>query len=687
MKITWRLAGVGGVIALMFSLLLLRMWVLQVTDLALALETAENQQVLSVVVEAPRGDIFDRDGKEIMAGTTASLRVVVDLRLVPLDQEEGLIQNLSALLGIPAADIRKEFDDRGSGARFPLGDEITQSTGVFVLENNERFPGVNVELIPVRVYPLGETAAHVVGYIGSPGEEDLSRPYISLADRVGKFGVERYYDLWLRGTPGAITYRVNAQGAILGILEEIRPQPGGSLVTTIDLDLQRFVESTLLSAIALARQDGEEDVLRASAVVLDPTDGSVLAMASVPSFDPAVFSDGRLTDAEWLALSEKAVFNNFAIQGLYPPGSSFKTIVYSLALEEGIAPKLEEDYADLNRSIDPTLFFCDGQLLFPSTPPLNDWKREGHGSLGLSESLRQSCNLYYWSLALEIWENRGTRWPEDLLQQWATKLGLGEISGIDLPFEQAGLVPDREWFQYHQQRQDGVVRTEGGWAGGDVMNIATGQGALTVTPLQMAVAYAALVNGGTVWEPRVASSVRDAENNVIFVNPPSTQRKIDLKPETVAQIRLDLNGVVNSPSGTARQAFRDFCDDEPDADCAALQEVGGKTGTAEIVQEVEATDPEDIPEPNQDPDDFILRQQVGKGDEYYTSPILEAQPAISTAWFVGAAPLSDPKWVVVVVIDQGGSGGRIAAPTARRIFQLLMGEDPDPLRPGTDTER
>ncbi|HAX82488.1 MAG TPA: hypothetical protein DCY40_07980 [Actinobacteria bacterium] len=687
MKITWRLAAVGGLVALMFSLLVLRMWVLQVTDLALALETAEDQQVLSVVVEAPRGDIFDRDGKEIIAGTVASLRVVVDRRLVLDDQEEGLIQNLSALLGIPAADIRQEFEDRGPGARFPLGDEITDSTGVFVLENNERFPGVNVELLPVRVYPLGETAAHIVGYIGSPGDEDLSRPYISLADRVGKFGLERYYDRLLRGTPGAIIYSVNANGAILGVIEEIPPQPGGSVVTTIDLDLQRFVESTLLSAISLARQDGEEDVLRASAVVLDVTDGSVFAMASMPSFDPAVFSDGRLTDAEWLALSEKAVFNNFAIQGLYPPGSSFKTFVYALALEEGIAPALEEGYADLDRSTDPTLFYCDGQLLFPSTPPLNDWKREGHGLVDIHDSLRQSCNLYYWSLALEIWNNRGTRWPEDLLQQWVVKLGLGAATGIDLPFEQAGLVPDREWFQYHQQRQDDVVRDEGGWAGGDVMNIATGQGALTVTPLQMAVAYAALVNGGTVWEPRVASSVRDAENNIIFVNLPSTQRKLDLKPETIEQIRRDLNGVVNSPSGTARAAFTGFCDDEPDAECAALQEVGGKTGTAEIVQEVEATDPEDIPEPNQDPDDFILRQQVGKGDEYYSPTIREAQSAISTAWFVGAAPLSDPKWVVAVVIDQGGSGGRIAAPTARRIFQFLMGEDPDPLRPGTDTER
>jgi penicillin-binding protein 2 len=680
-----RLAALGGLIALMFTLLVLRMWVLQVTDLAAALDTAESQQIRTVVIEAPRGDIFDREGKEIMAGTVASLRVIVDRKLVPADQEDGLIENLSALLGIPAVDIHTEFEDRGSGARFPLGDEISQSTGVFVLENNERFPGVTIEAIPIRVYPLGETAAHIVGYIGSPGEEDLTRPYISLADRVGKFGVERYYDRLLRGTPGAVTYQVNARGAILGVIEEIPPQPGGSLVTTIDLDLQRFVENTLLSSIALARQDGEP-VKRASAVVLDATDGSVLAMASLPSFDPAVFSDGRLTEAEWEALSEKAAFNNFAIQGAYPPGSSFKAIVYSLAVEAGIAPALEDAYKDLDRSVDPTMFFCDGQLLFPSTPPLNDWKRQGHGLVNISESLRQSCNIYYWSIALEIWQNRGVVYEEDELQVWARRLGFGERTGIDLPFEQPGLVPDREWFQYNQQNRTGLVRAEGGWSGGDVMNIATGQGALTVTPLQMAVAYAALVNGGTVWQPRVAESVRDSENNVTFTNLPSIVRKVDISPETVASLRRDLNGVVNSYTGTARLAFTGFCDDEPDAECAALQDVGGKTGTAEIVQAVTAAQVAANLE-RLDPNDLILRQSVGRGDEYYQPYPLEVQQAVDTAWFVGAAPLSDPHWVVAIVIDQGGSGGRVAAPAARRIFQYLMGEDPDPVRPGADTER
>ena len=652
MKLGWRLVAIGALTAGFFGVLLLRLWFLQVTDVTTSLDVAYEQRVRVVEVEAPRGDIFDSSGKELLAGTVATLRVVVDRKLVDDTAEEFLTRNLSALLAIPASEIRQEFEDKGPGARFPLGGQITQSTGIFVLENIEDFPGVTVQAVPFRVYPLAETAAHIVGYIGSPDDSDLARVEIEINDRVGKFGVEKFYDGLLRGTPGQITYRVNAAGEILGVLDERPPQPGGSIITTIDLDTQRFVESALAAGVALARQDGEL-VLRGAAVVLDPTDGSVIAMASVPAFDPSIFSDGRLSQPEWEELSAKAVFNNFAIQGLYPPGSSFKVIVNALAREYLISPVIEDEYLDtIDQESDPTLFFSDGELLFPNTPPLNDWKDGGHGLVDLSESLAQSVNSYYWSIALRIWRQRGVDWPEDLLQQFAVRLGLGDPTGIDLPFEQAGLVPDREWFQTNQQNKTGLVRAEGGWSGGDLMNIATGQGALNVTPLQMAVAYAALVTNGTVWEPRVVDSVRDAENNLLFTNPPSAADKLTLRPNTIEELKADLNGVLNSPTGTARVAFEGFCDTEPDDECAALQEVGGKTGTAEIRQAT-AEDPIEI----------------------------------DTAWFVGAAPLSDPQWVVAVVIDQGGSGGRVAAPTARRIFQYLMGENPDPVRGGEDSER
>jgi penicillin-binding protein 2 len=654
MRPAWRIATVGVALSALLGILVLRMWFLQVTDVEASLDVAASQRISIVSIEAPRGDIFDRDGTEIMAGTVATLRIVVDRKLIPVEREEGLIQNLSALLGIPAAEIRQEFVDRGSGARFPVSDGIGQSTAVFVLENIERFPGVAIEPVPFRVYPLGETAAHIIGYIGAPGPDDLGRVGIDPNDRVGRFGIERSYDSLLRGTPGQITYSVNARGEILGVLDEAAPRPGGSVVTTVDLDVQRFVEDTLLKAMALAAASGEDQVKRAAAVIIDPRDGSIIAMASVPAFNPIIFSDGQLTESEWLDLRQEEVFNNYAMQGLYPPGSSFKAIVYALALENLISPIVEEEYRDVvDQTEDPFAFFSDGELLFTNTPPLNDWKDGGHGFVGLSSSLIESVNTYYWSIALAIWQGRDIAWPENLLQDWARSLGFGARTGIDLPFEGTGRVPDREWFQTLQAEGSGLVRSEGGWSGGDLMNIATGQGALVVTPLQMAVAYAALLNGGTVWEPRVVSTVVDSDNKVLFTNPPSVARKITIGAGTVAALKRDLNGVVTAQNGTARRAFEGFCGGGvPDSECAPLREVGGKTGTAEIVQATE-----------------------------------EGVTAVDTAWFVGGAPLSDPQFIVAVVIEQGGSGGRVAAPAARRILQYLMGEQPDPLRAGDDTER
>jgi penicillin-binding protein 2 len=462
---SWRQASVGALMAVMLAVLVLRMWFLQVTDVEGSLQVAAAQQLRTVTIDAPRGDIFDRDGRALLAGTTASLRVVVDRHLVTIEDEEALlIPNLSALLGIRESDIREEFERRGSGSRFVIGEEISQSTGLFILENIEQFPGVAVETVPVRAYPLGETAAHVIGYIGAPGEADLASGRYMPNDRVGKFGLEGHWDHLIRGTPGTITYRVNARGQILGVVDERPPRPGGSVITTIDLELQRFVESTLAQSIQLARQE-EEPVVRASAVVMDVTDGSILALASVPAFDPALFAEGRISLEVWAAMEEKHVLNNFAIQGFYPPGSSFKPFVYVLALENGISPVVKEEYeAVVARTGDPFAFFSDGRLEFPATPTLHDWKPGGHGLVGISESLHQSVNTYYWSIALAIWQERDIRWSENLLQDWARKLGFGARTGIDLPFERPGLVPDREWFQFHQAAGTGLVRSEGGWS-------------------------------------------------------------------------------------------------------------------------------------------------------------------------------------------------------------------------------
>ncbi len=483
-RIGWRLATLALVFGGLFGVLVLRLWYLQVTAISSSLELAQSQQIRVVEVEAPRGDILAAGGIDLMAGTKASLRVVVDRKLVPAEREEELGQNLAALLDLTASGIRERFDDLGPGARFPLGGEVSEAMALFVLEHIEDFPGVAIEPLPLRFYPQGEVAGHVIGYIGSPSESDLEREDITPRDRVGRFGIERSYDRLLRGTPGAITYQVNAAGEILGVLEEIPPRPGGSVITTIDIELQEFLEQSLLEGIRLSRTEGEP-VVRAAAVILDPRDGAVRAMASVPGFDPGLFVGGAISQEQWDELSEKAVFNNFAIQGLYSPASAFKVVAYTLAVENDLFPSLDvvyqtrpeliEEYRPLLDPNDPTSFWADGVLLFPATPPLLDWSCEqydprvnecwpppgGHGLVGIHSALERSSNQYFWGVALEVWEGRGADWDENLLQDWAAQLGFGAKTGIDLPFEQTGLVPDRDWFAYHQQNKTGLVRLEG----------------------------------------------------------------------------------------------------------------------------------------------------------------------------------------------------------------------------------
>jgi penicillin-binding protein 2 len=257
--------------------------------------------------------------------------------------------------------------------------------------------------------------------------------------------------------------------------------------------------------------------------------------------------------------------------------------------------------------------------------------------------------MYFWGNALEVWDGAAEtdEWDENLIQDWAREMGFGGETGVDLPFEQPGLVPDREWCDFHQDNDTGRVRAEGPWSGGDLMNITIGQGDMTATLLQMANAYGALVNGGTLWRPRVVEAITNTDNELIFSNPPSAIRTIDIAESTVESLKTDLHRVV--VDGTARVAFEDFG--------PGFELVGGKTGTGQTGAQFET------PEGN-----------------------LED---VTHAWFVGVGPLDEPEWIVAVVVDQGGSGGKIAAPTARRVMQYLMGGNYQmtPITLGEETER
>lgn len=636
-----RIAVLGFVFLGLFTGLTLKLWTVQVTATEVYTDQAETNQVRVVETPAPRGEVRDSKGR-LLAGTAPALAAVIDGALVPPADDPGepqFVQRLSALAAVPVDDVRRTLEDaRRRSDRITLVAELDDSQALTLVEYGEEFPGVSVVPQPVRVYPEGELAADVLGYIGDPNEEDIEKPDIGPTDTVGRAGVERQYDDDLRGTAGLIKYRVDATRNVLDVINEQPPAPGDNLELTIDIDVQRVLQDSLVEGLHAARDDYNPDCdpaqdprcpVRAVGVVLDPNDGSVLAMASAPSYDPNIFVDG-VSVAEWDRLSELAVFNNFAIQGEYAPASTFKTVAYMLAMEEGIFA-LE---ADAQRHDAP--YFCSGQLqfLFTDGSPqvLNDWQTAGHGLVDLHTGLQTSCDLYFWQIALNIWTNRmredGTGvYAEDLLQKWARLFGFDEKTGIDLPFERDGLIPDRQWFERAQKETPGLVR-DGPWTGGDVLNAVIGQGSVLTTPLQLANAYAAMVNGGTLWQPRVVSAVVGQSGDVVRENAPKVLREIDLSPATVAFLRQDLRSVVSGPAGTARSAFADFGEN--------LELVGGKTGTAEII----------------------------KGET--------ADEDVDTAVFVGVAPVMDPDYVVVVFVERGGSGGQVAAPTGRRILQYLL---------------
>ncbi|MEA2009940.1 MAG: penicillin-binding transpeptidase domain-containing protein, partial [Actinomycetota bacterium] len=448
-------------------------------------------------------------------------------------------------------------------------------------------------------------------------------------------------------------------------------------IAVVDIDGERFeVEegdsfATTLRVIAITEDSivvSHSDKwcpVRTVGVVEDPNDGSIIAMASYPSFDPTSFVSG-LTQTEWESLGTINAFTNFAIQGQYAPASTFKAVSYVLAMEEAIYPLdrpvgdrilgdentgttppdeagAEEEPAQstpLDRDLEPLtsdtdLYNCTGSLRFQfndgSSQVYRDWKRNGHGPLDLHGALQASCDLYFWEISLRIWNERADETGinnEDLWQEWARSFGFGSETGIDLPFEKPGLIPDRQWFREEQREDTGRVRPTGPWVGGDLMNAVVGQGAVLVTPLQLANGFSAMLNGGTLWTPRVVSEMVDQEGNVVDENPKSIIQTIDMDPATVRALRSDMQKVVNGPIGTARAAFAGFG--------PSISTVGGKTGTAEIIKAVE-----DVQE-------------------------------VDTAWFVGVAPVLAPQYVVTVVVERGGSGGRVAAPVARQVLQYIL---------------
>lgn len=630
-----RIAALGFVFAGLFFVLTLRLWSIQVTSAKEYEEAAESNLVRFVATPAPRGQILDINGRILVDNRNVRV-AIVEGALIPRQGQDLLVRNVSAFSGRPPSEVAELVEDaRLRGDRIVIVEELTEEQAVFLAEHPEDFAGVRIVETPVRTYVDGQLAPAIVGYIGRPDADDLVKPGIKSTDVLGKAGVELQYDGVIRGESGQIKYLVNARGEILERLGEQLPEPGGNVFLTIDSGVQENLNSSLAQGLRLARElyrpggcvpvhDDPGCPIRAVGLVLDVTDGSIVALSSVPSFDPNIFVQG-VPHEEWNRLNELAVFSNFAVQGIYAPASTFKTVAYVAALEEAIFPQELTSFADS--------YFCDGQLEFrfgDGSPQLyRDWLASGHGDVDLRQSLQASCDLYFWEIALKVWNGRSDVYDENLLQEWARKFGFDRKTGVDLPFERSGLIPDREWFDRAQVETPQLVR-DSPWAGGDVMNIVIGQGSVQVTVLQLANAYATMVNGGTLWQPRVVDRVETVDGSVL-ANTSLAVSTVDLSDRTVELLLRDLQQVVNGPIGTARTAFSQFGNN--------VELVGGKTGTGEVI----------------------------KAD---TSADIDED--VDNALFVGVAPIDDPKYVVAIVIERGGSGGRIAAPTAARVLQYLL---------------
>jgi penicillin-binding protein 2 len=647
-----RLTVIATIFLAMFGVVGIRLWFVQVAEGAQSAEIVEEQTWVQIRSEPARGDIYDRNGTLVVTSRLAP-QLVIDRRFIDPAQKDDLIQRLSGLLGIPAADIDAAYEAAGLNGRFPLA-EVSTDTAYRINEQLAVLPGVTIEKLPQRVYLAGPTAAHVIGHLGLPDQSDLEeRPELDLNARIGKLGVERVYDQLLQGVAGYSQLRLNRQSEVIEEAEPVDPVQGASLYLTLDLGLQEVVERALESGLFLANEVKDQDraaglevnhdATRGATLVYDMTNGEILALASYPDFDPSLFVGGVDTTTFSL-LNESKAFNNLAISGLYPPASTFKAITYVAAEEEQLPLPADLPGIDAPNG----LVHCNGTLRLPgfeegSQQIFHDWYSGDKGWLDLHHAFEQSCNIYFWSLALGTWRAYKLTDNESIIQDWARAVGFGEPTGIDLTGEAGGIVPDRalfdQWKEFQLENPDAPARlepsrlelAEGPFLGGDLMNLAIGQGELTSTPLQVAQAYAVLASGGDVYQPHVVSRAVARDGTVVYEADTGLQAHIDIGSETHASLLADLNRVVTS--GTASTAFRDFG--------SSLNRVGGKTGTG---------------------------QTIANNDNH--------------AWFAGVGPLDSPRWVVVVIIEEGGSGGRVAAPVARHIMQYLMGENPAPIVEG-----
>ncbi len=546
-----RYAALAAVFLGVLGVLLVRAWSLQVLSGDEFAAAAENNRLREIPVQAPRGRILDRNGVPLVQNR-ATLGVTVD---AASRGDEDLLYRLSVVLDMPLADVVERASSTREAALQPrlIAVDVPMTAVAYLAEHESEFPGVEVSVVPVREYPNGTLAAHLLGYTGEISQEALDsgdmEGYV-LGDIVGKSGAERQFESVLQGEKGFRRIEVDAMGKARTIIEEAEPVAGSDVKLTIDIEVQRVAEEALVHALEAARADDFRNARAGSAVALDIRTGEVLAMASVPTYDPTLFIGG-ISSANWEALNAKDSeypLNNRAIQALYPPASTFKAITGMAGLEHGVT--------SLGHS-----YYCSGRW----TGQGEDWakfcwKRTGHGSVGFNRGISESCDVVFYEIGIEFYR-RGN----EEMQEFARRFGLGSRLGIDLPGEVAGRVPDAAWKAEWNRDYPEYQR----WLPGDDTNFVIGQGDLLVTPLQMAGVFAGIANDGDVMRPHVLMEVLDSKGEAVRSFQPEVAFETGASDASLRAVHNALLQVTEGGTGTS--AFRGF-----------PERVAGKTGTAEV---------------------------------------------------------------------------------------------------------
>ena len=655
-----------------------RLFFLQISTGENFVKASQRNAFREIYTPPVRGLILDQVGRPVVSNKS-TLVVSVNTRILENTEDKGasVITRLSQTLQISEIDIRDRLTPCGtkgakrppicwSGSLFqpiPIAKDVSRLVALEIMEQRTLFPGVSAELIAVRDIPrpFDVNMAHIIGYVGpvtdveieKQKQEGISADDIGLQnnDSIGRSGVERFYDSYLRGKPGVKVMAVDKAANIKGVVSETDPEAGKYVVLNVDAKLQSLVEEQLSAAIDRARSKnyvGESG----AAVVVDVKNGNILAMATYPSYDPRIWLGG-ITNEQFELLSNPKngiPLISRATQGLFAPASIYKVITTAAAAENGF---------DLN-----AIYQCPPQMEI-GTRVFRNYESIGFGPITLQRAIEVSCDTVFYDIANTLWLRDGglnpIDKPVDAVENMSFAFGLGSKTGIDLPEEVRGRVGGRIfkrnfWDKNHEvwceRAENGYPEveavdperakmlqkfatencTEGmRFRAGDAVNISIGQGDTVVTPLQMAMAYAAIANGGTVYEPRVVKAIMNADGSVAEKIEPKVKNKLPISNETLKYIQKSLE--TTTISGTGAPPFVGFP--------LSRIPVATKTGTGEV---------------------------LGKQ---------------STSWFASYAPADNPQYAVVLMVAQGGTGSGTSAPSVRRIYEELFGIRGSTIDPAT----